>query len=351
LCGSFAFLGVYRINITPFPMNFVFIYTLTISYAIMKHNLWDINIVIRKGLIYSALISLITICYIVIALLLENLFRGLIGYKSLPITVITITILVIFFQPLKNHIQRVIDKYFFHGTIYQIDEENIKLREELQKSEKMKAIATLAAGMAHEIKNPLTSIKTFTEYLPEKYDDPEFRKKFNKIVGGEVERINTIVKQLLEFSRPSEPNLKEADINELMDEILALLNNDLLKHGIKVKTHYSPLPSIDVDPAQIKQVFLNIMLNAIDAMKNGGALMVKTETVHEQTVSIAISDTGEGIEKEDLKRIFDPFFSRKDGGTGLGLSVVHGIIEKHNGKIEVESEPGKGAIFTIFIPA
>ncbi|MGB3082510.1 MAG: histidine kinase dimerization/phospho-acceptor domain-containing protein, partial [Candidatus Omnitrophota bacterium] len=261
------YLPKFGINFKPLGSVFFIAFTALMTYSIVKHNLWDINIVIRKGLIYSILISLITVSYIIIALLVENMFRGIIGYRSLPITIITITLLVVFFQPLKNYIQRIIDKYFFHGTIDQIDEENIKLREELQKTEKLKAVATLAAGMAHEIKNPLTSIKTFNEYLPSKHKDLNFVNKFNKIVGGEVDRINYIVKQLLEFSKPSEPKLKEASVTELLDETLDLLNTDFLKHNIKLKKKYSPLPLLKIDPLQIKQVFLNILLNAIDSMK------------------------------------------------------------------------------------
>ncbi|MGB3242194.1 MAG: ATP-binding protein, partial [Candidatus Omnitrophota bacterium] len=300
------------------------------------------------GLIYSALISLITVSYIIIALLVETLFRGIIGYKSLPITIFTITLLVIFFQPLKNRIQKIIDKYFFHGTIDQIDEENIKLREELQKSEKLKAVATLAAGLAHEIKNPLTSIKTFTEYLSEKKNDPEFFNKFQKIVGGEVGKINDIVQQLLEFSKPKDLQLKEVSINNLLEETLILLSNDFLKNNIKVERSLATTPSIKVDSSQMKQVFVNILLNAIDSMKNGGT--IKVETRSDKNISIAIKDTGKGIDKEDLKRIFDPFFSKKDNGTGLGLSVVHGIIEKHGGKINVESIPNIGTSFKITLP-
>ncbi|MGB2661640.1 MAG: ATP-binding protein, partial [Candidatus Omnitrophota bacterium] len=326
----------------------IIISMLIMTYAIAKHNLLNINIVIRKGLVYSVLISIITIFYTVIALLVENLFRGIIGYRSLPITIFTITLLVIFFQPLKNRIQKIIDKYFFHGTIDQIDEENIKLREELQKSEKLKAVATLAAGMAHEIKNPLTSIKTFNEYLPSKHKDLNFVNKFNKIVGDEVDRINYIVKQLLEFSKPSELELKETNVTELLDETLDLLNNDFLKHNIKLEKKYSPLPPLKIDPLQIKQVFLNILLNAIDSMKGGGVITIEARESKE--ITIAIADTGKGIEKEDLKRIFDPFFSKKEDGTGLGLSVVHGIIEKHGGKISVESAPDKGTCFEIALP-
>ena len=260
-----------------------------------------------------------------------------------------IAIFSIIFTPLKSKIQYVIDKYFFHGTIDQIDEENIKLREELQKTEKLKAISTLAAGMAHEIKNPLTSIKTFTEYLPQKGNDPEFREKFQKIVGKEVDRVNYIVKGLLEFSKPQELKIKNSDINALLDETLSLLSNDFVKNDIKVKKNYSTLSSARIDPSQMKQVFLNIFLNAIDSMGNGGLLNVETGTDATDKIYINVTDTGEGINKEDLKRIFDPFFSKKDGGTGLGLSVVHGIIEKHCGKISVDSQPGVGTQFEIVL--
>ncbi|MFC1549182.1 nitrogen regulation protein NR(II), partial [Candidatus Omnitrophota bacterium] len=228
--------------------------------------------------------------------------------------------------------------------------ENIKLREEIQKSEKLKAVATLAAGMAHEIKNPLTSIKTFTEYLPQKYNDPDFIEKFNKIVGGEVDRINHIVRQLLEFSRPGKLHAKETNTNKLLDETLSLLNNDFLKYGIKITRNYSRIPAITSDSAQIKQVFLNLFLNAIDSMKNGGSISVRTKQVNYDTISVEIEDAGEGIAKDDIDLIFDPFFSRKDGGTGLGLSVVLGIIKKHGGKINIKSTLGKGTTFTISLP-
>ena len=337
---------------SSYPIGFIpiIISMLIMTYAIVKHNLLNINVVIKKGLVYSILITAITIFYVAFALLIENQFRSLVGYKSLPLTIFTITLLVLFFQPLKNYIQRIIDKYFFHGSIDQIDEENIKLRDELQKSEKLKAIAALAAGMAHEIKNPLTSIKTFTEYIPKKKTDPEFLEKFQKIVGGEVDRINYIVKQLLEFSKPSELHLKETGINDLLDETLSLLNNDFLKHNIKIEKHYSLLPPTKVDPSQMKQVFLNLFLNAIDSMQNDGVITVTTKPDKNDNVTIKIEDTGKGISKEDLKHIFDPFFSKKDGGTGLGLSVVHGIIEKHGGKISVESAPEHGTSFKIGLP-
>jgi len=339
-----------------------------IAYTIVKHRLLDIEIVIKRTLVYSTLIALISAVYFMMIYLSERLFSNLIGYNSMALTITIIAILTVIFNPLKSRIRMFIDRSFFRGSIDQINEENIKLRDEIQKSEKMKAVATLAAGMAHEIKNPLTAIKTFNQYLPEKYSDPEFIKKFNSLVGSEVDKINYIVKQLLEFSKPSELKLKKTDINQLLDDTLSLMSNDLIKNNIKIEKQYVTLPPISVDPVQMKQVFLNLFLNAIDAMKNGGILTITTNsgtgprgpahvdhdtgavpraTCPRNKLTITIRDTGKGINNNDLRHIFDPFFTEKDGGTGLGLSVVHGIIEKHNGKIEVSSIINSGTEFKI----
>lgn len=347
--GGTHFLSVFNISSFPYTMFLIPFFPLITTYGILQHQLMDIKVVVKKAIVYSFLISIITTLYLVLIYVLEKGFSVILGYHSIPLAIFMIAIFSIIFTPLKSKIQYVIDKYFFHGTIDQIDEENIKLREELQKTEKLKAISTLAAGMAHEIKNPLTSIKTFTEYLPQKGNDPEFREKFQKIVGKEVDRVNYIVKGLLEFSKPQELKIKNSDINALLDETLSLLSNDFVKNDIKVEKNYSTLSSARIDPSQMKQVFLNIFLNAIDSMGNGGLLNVETGTDATDKIYINVTDTGEGINKEDLKRIFDPFFSKKDGGTGLGLSVVHGIIEKHCGKISVDSQPGVGTQFEIVL--
>ena len=339
----------FNIPIPPVGNPLIAIYVAVIAYSILKHQLLDINIVIKKSLIYSISVTILTTVYLLIIFLIESIFRDFAGYRSNFLTICILISFALVFQPLKNRIQNFIDKYFFHGSIDQIDEENIKLRGELQETEKLKAVATLAAGMAHEIKNPLTSIKTFTEYLPEKKNDPEFLDKFQSIVGTEVDRINYIVKQLLEFSGPSKLHPKETDINILLDETLNLLNNDLLKQDIKTVKHYAPLPLVKVDPSQIKQVFLNLFLNAMESIKKNGTITINTRVSASCQISIRIEDTGIGIDKDDIHHIFDPFFSKKDGGTGLGLSVVHGIIEKHNGKISVKSTPPRGTTFQIIL--
>jgi signal transduction histidine kinase len=216
----------------------------------------------------------------------------------------------------------------------------MKLEDEILKQDRLKAVATLAAGMAHEIKNPLTSIRTFAEYLPEKYADPEFRGKFKKIVVDEVDRVNSIVQQLLEFSKPKEPELKPVSIVDILDDTLGLITSKLLDHKIALSREYQASPQILADRNQLKQAFLNLFLNSIQAMPGGGTLTVKTTLTGNNRLLVAISDTGTGIPKESLPHIFDPFYTTKESGTGLGLSIVHGIVLKHKGKIRVESGSG-----------
>ena len=213
----------------------------------------------------------------------------------------------------------------------------------------MKAVGTLAAGLAHEIKNPLTSIKTFTEYLEERYDDPDFRAKFKKIVGGEVERISQTVQQLLEFAKPSAPKLQPVDIAKLMDETVELLNGELVQRHVQVSRRYDAGLPVLGDPAQLKQVFLNLMLNSLEAMNGHGELMLETGLQGSELV-ITIRDNGMGISPNNLSHIFEPFFTTKSTGTGLGLSVVRGIIDEHGGQIKVESQPRQGTTIKVSLP-
>jgi signal transduction histidine kinase len=342
-----------KLGFRTMPLGALFVITFVSlnAYAILKHRIFDIDIAIRKGVIYSLLATVITSIYLALIFLLENVFRGFVGYKSIPLTIFTITFFIIIFQPLKNKTQRFVDKYFFKASMDQLEQENVRLLHELQRSEKLKAVGTLAAGMAHEIKNPLTSIKVFTEYLPKKYQDKEFIDKFEKIVGSEVNKINDIVSQLLDFAKPRPLETRESNILKIMDETLDLLNSEFIKYHIKVIRDYDIVPPLKVDPVQIKQAFLNIILNAIEAMKKkSGILTISVGNRNADYVRISILDTGCGINKESLSHIFDPFFTKKESGTGLGLSIVHGIIEKHKGNIGVESTEGKETKFTILLP-
>lgn len=230
-------------------------------------------------------------------------------------------------------------------------EEITKAKEKLFEAEKFASIGRLAGGIAHEIKNPLASIKTFTTYLDKKFDDPGFREKFQRIVGSEVDRINHIVEQLVTYAHPKRLVTEIVRLHKIIDETFSLLENELREKNIRVKKYYLPgNAEITADPKQLKQVFLNLFLNSIAAMKDNNGRIKELSVVIEKekgNLRVRISDTGEGIAKEQIPSIFDPFFTTKENGSGLGLSIVKSIVENHNGKISVESELGKGTSFEI----
>ena len=241
-----------------------------------------------------------------------------------------------------------------------------QLELQIRRSDRLASLGTLSAGMAHEIKNPLVSIKTFAQLLPERYQDSDFRETFSNLIGHEIDRIDSLVNQLLRFARPAKPILKPVHVHESLEKSLLLVAHRLYQKEIKLTRSWEAnVDIIRADSDQLEQVFLNFFLNAMDAMKNGGELIVSTQIrSDEQLVSpvsknngeahqmlrITIRDNGEGIRSEDLPHVFDPFFTTKDYGTGLGLSVVHGIVQEHGGQIEVESELSKGTSFHILLP-
>lgn len=241
-----------------------------------------------------------------------------------------------------------------------------RLELQIRRSDRLASLGTLSAGMAHEIKNPLVSIKTFAQLLPERYQDSDFRETFSNLIGHEIDRIDSLVNQLLRFARPAKPLLKPIHIHTILEKSLQLVGHRLYQKEIKLtRSWQADVDTIRADADQLEQVFLNFFLNAMDAMKRGGEMVVSTEVrpaeewvaavtgtngdVHE-ILRITIRDNGEGIRHEDIPHVFDPFFTTKDYGTGLGLSVVHGIIQEHAGQIEVESELSKGTAFHILLP-
>lgn len=238
-----------------------------------------------------------------------------------------------------------------------------QLEHQIRRTDRLASLGTLAAGMAHEIKNPLVSIKTFTQLLPERYDDSDFRETFSSLVGGEVKRIDSIVNQLLRFSRPSKPVLSPTALHEILQSGLKLIQQQLRAKNIHLATTFTSLPDrINADGDQLSQAFINFFLNAIESIQEGGSLTVTTAhasvlrpddargQINDETIVVSIQDTGEGITPENLTHIFDPFFTTKSQGTGLGLSVAHGIIHDHGGTIDVKSEPGSGTTFTLAFP-
>ncbi|MBU0468049.1 MAG: hypothetical protein KJ736_03160, partial [Candidatus Omnitrophica bacterium] len=290
--------------------------------------------------------------YISFIYIAEKAFQGLIGYKSIVVSVSTATIIAIIFTPLKILIQSLIDKLFFKGTLIQISEENQLLHSEVAQKEKFKAIGTLASGIAHEVKNPLTSLKTFTEYLPKKLDDKEFLLKFSEIVGSEVARIDDLVHQLLDYGKPSPLALREINIIKLLNDTIDIFNNNFLEKNIKILKCYNQSSEslLTIDPTQIRQAFMNIILNSIESIANSGSLSINIIEYSGNKIQKLFKDTGSGICKPDLLRIFDPFFTKKDKGTGLGLSITKTIIDNHKGKIYANSDGKNGSEFIIELP-
>lgn len=253
------------------------------------------------------------------------------------------------------------------GTLLVIQDTSAirKLEAQIRRNDRLASIGTLAAGMAHEIKNPLVCLKTFVQLLPSHYDDPDFRQTFVPLLGNEVERINAIVSQLLNFSRPVKPTLVPLSLHTSLDAAWQLVVQQIKSRGLTFSRDYNaPNDRLLGDHGLLGQVFLNLFLNGMDAMERGGTLTVSTHTVYvpqplwqqgqkqedKAWIEVRVRDTGYGIAPEDRQRIFDPFFTSKANGTGLGLSVAHDIIVEHQGLIDVESEPGVGTCFRILLP-
>jgi len=231
---------------------------------------------------------------------------------------------------------------------------------QLLQSEKLASIGKLAATIAHEINNPLNGILTYTKLIERKVSDGTLKKseipKFRSYLGimeRETERCSTIVRNLLDFARQREPSLKpDVDINEVLEEALSLLANQITLQEVTLEKRFDRLPPIMADPMQLRQVFLNVILNACEATQNGGMVTVSTAVSNKRkkAVRVEIADNGVGIEEKDLSKVFDPFFTSKEKGTGLGLSVVYGIINSHQGTIQIKSTVGKGTSVTITLP-
>lgn len=242
---------------------------------------------------------------------------------------------------------------------------NAQLHQDAVQTERLATLGGLAAGIAHEVKNPLVAVRTFAELLPDKYGDPEFREGFSRIVLREVERIDGLIGQLLNYARPTPPRLEPVDLTCVIQETLELVGHELSRHHIVLERRYdSDLPRVMADAAQLRQAVLNIALNATQMMPGGGVLRVSTRGSGvaaepkrapyllraEMMAEMEIANSGPPIPLEHRERIFEPFFSTRSGGTGLGLSICKGIVTEHKGQIRVsETEDGLTA-FIIRLP-
>ncbi len=235
--------------------------------------------------------------------------------------------------------------------------ENLKQSQiTLRRADRLSSLGMLTAGLAHEIRNPLVAIRTFTQLLPERYDDAEFRQFFQSLALKEVDRICGLINDLLSFARPSRPKIAEENLNEVVDGVARILESQAKDSDVKIARDFSAdLPKAWIDREQLKQVFMNLILNAIQAMRGGGSVLIATRVSGDgnaphSCVQVEIRDTGIGIPEENLEHIFDPFFTNKDGGSGLGLSISHQIIKEHGGRILVHSRVKEGTSFIVNLP-
>ena len=227
-----------------------------------------------------------------------------------------------------------------------------ELQKQVETNKRLAAIGKLAAGVAHEIRNPLSSIKGFATYFSKRYSGNETDYQTAQIMKGEVERINRSITQLLEFAKPMSIEKKSVDIKELIDHSLRLVGHDLEQKKIETQVEIATQRKMIVtDPDRMNQVFLNLYINAIDALKEHGRLEVSVrDSQSGRYIEIQVKDNGKGMDEDFIDRIFDPYFTTRPTGTGLGLSIVHTIIENLGGQIHVESHKDQGACFTIFLP-
>ncbi|MDT8440299.1 MAG: ATP-binding protein [Desulfuromonadales bacterium] len=225
----------------------------------------------------------------------------------------------------------------------------LEFEEQLRRADRLSALGELSAGMAHEIRNPLGAIRGTAEILRDGVaaDDP--KAEFTEILIREVERLNRVLEDFLRFARPQPVEPGRFDVSRLVREVLDLTRQQAVKNRVEVDFRPTEMAEIPGQMEQIKQALLNLVLNALQAMPDGGRLTVTTAVV-QQHVMIAVADTGPGIAEADRQRIFNPFVTTRDEGTGLGLAITQRIIHGHNGRIDLESVPGKGSTFTLCLP-
>jgi PAS domain S-box-containing protein len=226
------------------------------------------------------------------------------------------------------------------------------LEEKLRQADRLAALGTLSAGLAHEIKNPLSAIKTFVQLLPQKIGNASFMEKFNITVPREVDRINHLVEDLLELTRKRVRSLVDLKVDALIRQVIDLHGEEFKKRQIAIQDHLDQtIPHLHGDGETLYRAFSNLIINAIQAMPNGGTLSISSKlNSPSSAIEITFKDTGIGMDELTAKNIFNPFFTTKDKGVGLGLALTRKIIEDHRGTIEVVSEKGMGTTFTLLLP-
>jgi len=260
-------------------------------------------------------------------------------------------------QTFANHASSAIENSRLYGKlsdkVAELEEANRALKEnqdKLVRSERLSAVGEAAARIAHEIRNPLVAIGGFARSMLKRLPEGDPNRRYSAIIASEVVRLEKMLSQTLDFVRPREPQFKRADLNGLIRGTLSVMENETAKAKVSAKLNLAEnLPGVVMDEDQIREVLLNIFRNALHAMPGGGELKVSTRR-DEALVLIDIEDTGVGIPEDNMKRLFEAFFTTKPDGTGLGLTISSKVIQSHNGAIGVKSQEGAGSVFTISLP-
>ena len=288
-----------------------------------------------------ATVPLISKDRVIGVILVDNMFT------QRPITDVDIRFLNLF----AHQAALAIENAIIHTNLETMNKDMRVMHKQLVQSEKMAALGAMMAEITHEIRNPLVSIGGFTRRLAKKLQDAE-DKKYIDIILGEVARLEGIIHDNLSYIKDLAPQLEEGDMNLILEELLTLYEDELAQRGIRVERRFSPsLPNLMIDAQQIKQGLINILKNAMEAMETGGVLAIRTYVVPEaREAAIEISDTGPGISDKAMHNIFNPYYTTKPRGTGLGLPITNRIIKAHKGRIELRNRDTGGALFTIRLP-
>lgn len=277
--------------------------------------------------------------------------------RIIQILVITLGIIVVYFiftmrwnHRLKEEVyKRTVELEKTNAILHEKIEEEQRLREKLIKKEKMQALGQLAAGIAHELRNPLTSIKAFVELIPDKFDNHKFREEVSRFVPAEINRLNKLLTNLLDYARPQVPHKENISVEDLLDSVIPLFQVQWDKKGIRCIREIPSDLYVFADYGQMKQVLVNLFLNAMDAIGQNGTIRISVKEKGSQ-VSLFIEDSGKGIPADKIDFIFDPFFTDKKDGTGLGLPLSLQYMKENDGDLQIRSQSGRGTVVTMILP-
>ncbi len=351
--ASSTLFPVFNIPIFPFGVITVPFYMVSVIYIVIKHHLMDVRFVIRKGLIYTLLATLITFFYLASIFIVERMFHNVLGYQSGMGSISIIILIGILFVPFKDYVQSFVDKYFFKASYMQIVEQNDLLKQQVVRAERYQTMSALSRRIIDELRSPLTSLVGYGYHLPKKMNDPEFLKKFITVYDKELQRIQGFIQQLSDFSELKPLDLKPVNMSNLVSQLLEYLSHHLQGKNIKISKYYKEDEEILVhaDAEQIKRALYIFLSNSVKCTPSNGQVWVGIENTMND-VEISIKDTGEGLSQEDLSQIFDPFFSvsKASDDTNVSLAQAQNIISHHGGKVIVDSQLNVGTEWIIQLP-